>query len=239
MRQQKARLEGELQVLQSQYRQHEDEALRRFTLWTARMQEALRGCDATVMKRFSSAVHASRLDTRVRRCLALLEALQAVEPAHKSVLLVKAGQPLTGRAHLQEILAQAQTYVKIQEPYPSTDLLLLIESLAPSVRCTLLIGPVEKKSAQFREQLDLLRKAGRSIVVKTIANKEGKAPFHDRFVMTERKCFAIGSSVSGLGLRDSAIIEVPNRAEIEKQFDLYMNSPTYEHKGASCTLETL
>ena len=139
---------------------------------------------------------------------------------------------------IKNFIKNAKKYVKIQDPYPSSELLEIIEATTPNVKNILLLGPFlnNKEKEIFEKNLKLLRKTGRNIEVLSIKYNK-TAPFHDRFLISEKKGITTGTSLSGLGIRDSVITELNEWKDIEKRFDEYMSGPKTEHRGVDCSRE--
>lgn len=214
--------EQALQEIRRQEQAHQAEAERIYGAWLVRVRSLLE-TDEVALRKLLEISRSTRLETRLKKGVHLLERLKD-SSSRKVSSLILSGEPLRGRSLLQEVAGGAILYVKIQEPYPSTELLSFVETLPQSVRCTLLIGVLDNKKKNFERDLELLRKTGRGIVVVQLLNAMGKAPFHDRFLITEKKCVSLGTSFSGLGVRDALIHEVSNKREIEERFDSYVRN---------------
>ncbi len=178
------------------------------------------------IRQFQGAKHAIKQQTKIHLTLKALHKLaeyDADTTPHKQSVLIKRGEPIKGLSHIENFLKLSKEYVKIQDPYPSLELLSIIEATPLHVPVSLLIGEIDPKTkSRFEERINLLRKAGRNITVTKLLLGQ-KAPFHDRFFITEKTCIAMGTSASGLGLRDSLISEVP-RTDIEQRFNEFFDT---------------
>jgi len=194
------------------------------------------------LKKFKDSKLKSRLEARLKWSLqALNQTLSYLErPPQKETLLIKTGEPLKGRKALKEFVQRAKKYVKIQEPYPTPEILEIVEETPANVKSMLLLGPFKnnKDKEMFEKNLALLRKTGKIIDVLSIKCPK-TAPFHDRCLISEKKGITTGTSLSGLGMRDSVVNELNEWMDIEKRFDEYMISPKTEHRGIECTGERL
>jgi len=197
---------------------------------------------ASCLNKFKDSKLKTRLETRLHCGLLVLnQTMHYLEKSiKKETLLIKTGEPLKGRRILKNFIKEAKKYVKIQEPYPTPEILEIVEDISEDVKSTLLIGGFknDKDKEIFAKNLALLRKSGREIDVLSIRGLS-TVPFHDRFLISEKKGIATGTSLSGLGMRDSIITELNQWADIEKRFDEYMIGPKTEHRGQECIRERL
>ena len=97
---------------------------------------------------------------------------------------------------------------------------------------------LQKIKGEFEKNLALLRKTGKNIDVLSI-KIDLTTPFHDRFLITKKRAITTGTSISGLGMRDSVITGLKDWKDIEKRFDEYMISPKTIHRGKECKRERL
>lgn len=192
------------------------------------------------LNKFKDSKLKTRLETKLNYGLLVLnQTLHYLEKPHKKeTLLIKTGEPLKGRKILKDFIKDVKEYVKIQEPYPTQEILEIVEDISENVKSILLIGGFknDKDKEIFTKNLALLRKSGREIDVLSIRCLN-TAPFHDRFFISEKTGITTGTSFSGLGMRDSIITELNEWVDIEKRFDEYMIGPKTEHRGLECIRE--
>ena len=235
--------DNEIRQLYQQFDIHYRESEQRYNNWSSEAVQAIKLSKCFYcLKKFTDSKQKVKLETRLRGgIVALNQALNYLEKSpQKETLLIKTGEPLKGRRVLKEFLGKAKAYVKIQEPYPTHEILETLEDATTNIKCQLLLGPFNNMEAKekFEKNLALLRKAGRNIEVVSI--KCGKtAPFHDRFLISEKKGISTGTSLSGLGMRDSIITGLNEWKDIEKRFDGYMIGPKTQHRGKDCKRERL
>ncbi len=238
-----AQRDNEVMQIRQEYNFRSNEAEQRYRSWSSAAVQAieLTRC-GPCLKKFNDSKQKVKLETRLRGGInALKQAVNYLEKTpKKETLLVKAGEPLKGRRALKEFIGNAKEYIKIQEPYPTPEILETVEGTSASAKCMLLLGPFNNRAEKdkFEKSLALLRKAGRDIEVVSIKCKKS-APFHDRFLISEKRGIITGTSLSGLGLRDSVITELDNWGDIEKRFDGYMIGPKTKHRGKDCIRERL
>ncbi|MBW2972772.1 hypothetical protein KY346_00085 [Candidatus Woesearchaeota archaeon] len=227
----------EVQRVWDTFNQKRRELEEGYKAWFSSAEEAIKSINSTrCFKKLRESKQKAKLETKIRSAISALDfALDFLdEPGHiKKVALIKAGEPLKGRDMIRGFLEGAKKYIKIQEPYPNVELLRLLDGLPSSVEVQLLLGPFGKNPTLFKRELELLRKSGMGIKVFSI-NARMSAPFHDRFMIHETGAISLGTSVQGIGLRDSAINELSEWKEIERRFDEYFNSSIISHRGSGC-----
>ena len=235
---QENQISQEKQRLWGNYNRRVSESEAGYKAWFSSAEGAIKSINSTqCLKKLRATKQKTKLETKIKSAISALDfALDYLEePEHiKKVALIKSGEPLKGRDMLREFLKGAKKYVKIQEPYPDTELLRLLEGISPSVKVQLLLGPLNKKEGTFKRELDLLRKTGMQIDVVSI-NSGPSSPFHDRFMIHETSAISIGTSIQGIGLRDSTINELTEWDEIEKRFDEYFDGNILKHRKNTCS----
>lgn len=165
----------------------------------------------------------SRLDSKFRKGIAVLEkALHFLtdEDYLQKPVLIEKGHPLAGLSRVKSILQDCTPFVKIQEPYADMELLEVLEAVKMDVKISLLLGKTACPKEKFIKGLDKLKKSGRQIEAVFIVDG-ANAPFHDRYIFSGKKAFSLGTSMNGLGLRDSGIIPLSEWNEFEAKFNEY------------------
>jgi hypothetical protein len=137
-------------------------------------------------------------------------------------IFIKKGKPASGFAVLAEWLRSASGYLKLQDPYGSIELLALTEEVPRDLEVRLLISEINKRKL-FAETLAAVRKTGRRIRVIQLVDKSEKSPFHDRWIFTQGDARLLGTSLSGIGRKDTTISAPVSWADEERQFDLYFD----------------
>ncbi len=201
----------------------------RFMQWYASALEALRTAGIReLVPQLINAKSSPRLDSKFRRGIAVLEKalhLLSDEGRVAQPLLIQKGQPITAMNQVKEILRGCTSFVKIQDPYADMELLEAIESVGLDVNIKLLLGKTACPSEQFAKGLAKLKKSGRRIEAVFILDGTN-APFHDRYIFSEKKAFSLGTSMNGFGLRDSSIIPLQEWTVFETKFDQYFAQGT-------------
>lgn len=235
--------DNEIRQLYQEYNIRHNETEQLYRSWSSDAiqvigQTKCQSCE----KKFNDSKEKVKLETRLRVGIAALnQTLNYLEkPLKKETLLIKSGEPLKGRKALKDFMERVKGYAKIQEPYPTPEILETIEDASDGVKCVFLLGPFKnlKEKGKFEKNLALLRKAGREIDVVSIGCPK-TAPFHDRFLISKKRGITTGTSLSGLGIRDSVITELNEWKDIEKRFDEYLIGPKTKHRGKECKRERL
>jgi hypothetical protein len=188
---------------------------------------------------FHREIAAARLQTRISHGIDFLESLSArpeiiipnsqveryLHEEHLSrTILVKKGETLTGMAKLQEIISCMHGTIRFQDPYPWPETLLAVKMIEQGVQVRFLIGKLSDPHS-FTAMLSSVRKSGRDIQVKILIESNGKAPFHDRYIISKDNAWTMGTSPNGIGMRDSSITRLEDWLEIERRFDEWWNDP--------------
>ena len=243
----KQQQEKEINLLKNQFENHNRNLENQYISWFSEIKRisSLQESE-TISNKILNSQYKFKLETRLNQGINGLKKLidqidkKEKKPQNKS-LLIKSGEPLKGKDSLIDFLCQSKIYVKIQEPYPSKELLRLIEETDyyGNIKIQLLIGKFNKDQKDiFEQELSLLRKAGKTIEVVSIIG-ENSSPFHDRFFINEKLCISLGTSIGGLGLRDSTIHYLNEWSQIEERFDKYFYENKTIHKGKECKRERL
>lgn len=218
--------DNEIKQLHNEYDSRYREYEARYKNWFSESVKAIElTASSSSLQKLKDSKLKVRLETRLRGGIsALNHSVTFLEKQpQKETKLIKTGEPLKGRRALKKFIQKAKKYVKIQEPYPTSEILDIVEATATNVKCILLLGTFNSKrdKEQFVKNLALLRKAGRNIDVLSIKCPK-TAPFHDRFLISEENGLTTGTSLSGLGIRDSVVTELNEWMDIEERFDEYI-----------------
>lgn len=182
------------------------------------------------------------VENRIKAGVSVLEKLQVdmSTPVESKTQLIRAGEPLSGRRWLSDFVAKAKKSLKVQEPYPSKELLEILESVREKVIVRVLIGPFQKEvdRQKFKQATDLLLRSGKSVEVVSVHAK-GKSPFHDRVWIADNLGLSVGTSISGIGLRDTVVQELHDVSEVEALFDEYFSGNKSTHAGVDLTRDVL
>jgi hypothetical protein len=139
-----------------------------------------------------------------------------------SLTLIPAGDSYLARSVLRDMFLRCESYVKIQDPYLGEETFHILSSyVSKSLEIKLLTSQEIGQGEEFEdickwiERLKNERKGKFQIMF--IGGNEKEAPFHDRFIISENKCWAIGSSLKQIGRgKDTTIVEVTITEKDEK-----------------------
>ena len=161
-----------------------------------------------------------------------------------SLTLIPAGDSYLARSVLRDMFSRCEGYVKIQDQYLGEETFHILSSyVSKDLEIRLLtsqqIGRGEELEdiCRWIERLKNERKG--KFQVMFIGGKEKEAPFHDRFIISENKCWAVGSSLKQIGRsKDTTIVEVTiteKDEKIEPAFDWNWSAKkeALEKKGLS------
>jgi hypothetical protein len=130
---------------------------------------------------------------------------------------------------LETAMDETITNVRIYDPYFTPDYLFLLKSINLNARVDILTSwHAQKRPPGDSEIEDLYRDAWRNISdqvppethIHLIGTATGKTPMHNRYIVANNKGIQIGTSISGLGNKDSDIhnLTEDETASIENQF---------------------
>lgn len=238
----------EIDALKSQFDNHNHNIKFQYNSWFNEIKRisSTKGFE-TINHQILESHHKVKLETKLihginglKRMVDQIDKNQQI--SSNTPLLIKYGEPLKGKDEILSFLNQSKIYLKIQEPYPSKELLRLIEEINQNygnLKIQLLIGKFGKNQKEvFKQELSILRKTGKNIEVVSVTG-ENSSPFHDRFIINEKSCISTGTSINGLGLRDSTIHYLDNWDSIEERFDEYFYKNEIILNGKKCKIERL
>ena len=126
------------------------------------------------------------------------------------------------RSVLSGIFSKCEDYLKIQDPYIGEDTFRIISSyVSKNIEISLLTGlklgqgEDAEDICRYIEHLKSERKGKFQIMF--IGDNAQEAPFHDRFIISKTRCWAVGTSLKQIGKgKDTTIVEVPLPEKNEK-----------------------
>jgi hypothetical protein len=149
----------------------------------------------------------------------------------ESVRLFRAGTRAEALITLQDWLKNnARNYIKICDPYFSVDDLEILKHIDPEVGVSILTAWKAQKVKEpgDRSVEEIYSRAWSTISaypppstqVTIIGIQSGDSPLHGRYIITDGKGLKIGTSASGLGLKDDDLryLEPDDAAKIEAEF---------------------
>jgi hypothetical protein len=145
---------------------------------------------------------------------------QSLEPSDPSAVLVRVGEREKGLSTLRAWIEDFSTRtLQIIDPHFDPDGLLILAAVAPKIEFRIFTRnrlnngePLRSAADVLEESVDLWRNVRRddppSVELTVLGNAEGKCPFHDRFILADEGGIQLGSSLNGLGSRDSELVRI-------------------------------
>ena len=152
---------------------------------------------------------------------------------------------------IKEIIDTARRQLSIMDPYfgeDDTDW-VIFDEVASNIEIRLLTSMESRRGgepANFATLLADHRRELDTFVVQSVyclppSSRREKCPFHDRvFIVDEKEAWSVGTSINGLGKRDSLISHIDSLSSVEVvgRFTYYWNEASPVHKelrGSSWT----
>lgn len=139
-----------------------------------------------------------------------------------SLTLIPVEDSFLARSALKDIFSKCETYVKIQDPYIGEDTFRILSSYVPKdLEIKILTGQEIGQGETFEEicrYIDRIKSERKGkFQIMFMGSKGKEAPFHDRFIISQNRCWSIGTSLKQLGKgKDSTIVEVALTEKDEK-----------------------
>ncbi len=146
----------------------------------------------------------------------LAEGLERIGSGASDPLFVSPANAFTGRRRVQEIFANLTGIVRICDPYLDPASLDFIARIP--LQCNVkLLTMVIKKRSEFLRDLQALKTEHGNVKVRKIPDQS----LHDRYVVDASTMYALGTSLNGLGKKQSIVVELSGdfRLGIIKVFD--------------------
>ena len=139
-----------------------------------------------------------------------------------SLKFIPARDAFLARSILMEMFSSCESCVKIQDPYLGEDTLMIISQyVSKELDIKVLTGQIAGRDddiadiCRYIERLRNERKGRFQIMF--LGDTEGNAPFHDRYVISQNRCWSIGTSLKQIGRgKDTTIVEIPLTEKDEK-----------------------
>lgn len=134
-------------------------------------------------------------------------------------ILLPPGSPYTGFRKIEGLLNEASGYIKIIDPYVDEETLDILLSTPKSIPILLLAAYTggKKKGKRFIRLCQRFKAEKPNFEIR----KCGPKVIHDRFILTQRKGWNVGTSLKDIGKRLSSITRLSDtlRTKAEKVFD--------------------
>lgn len=157
----------------------------------------------------------------------------------KETVLFTSGDQISAIEAVKKILDSAKNTIKIFDPYFGNDFTdwNIFSEVASNIEIYVLTSIETRHNvhSNFYDSLNNLRREMSKVELKSVyaditrtGNNSKKCPFHDRYFIIDNKIvWSIGTSINGLGKRDSSIIRIAEGDidAILKLFDYYWTEP--------------
>jgi hypothetical protein len=146
----------------------------------------------------------------------LAKGIDRVGNRRSDPLLVNPANAFSGRRRVQEIFAKLAGIVRICDPYVDPASLDFIARIQPQSEVRLLTMVISNQSEFLRDLRALMTERGK-IEVRKIPDQT----LHDRYVVDASTMYILGTSLNGLGKKQSIVVELAGgfRSGIIKIFD--------------------
>lgn len=144
------------------------------------------------------------------------------ESLKSSLIVIPARDAYLARSVLIDMFSRCESYVKIQDPYLGEETFQILSRYVPEeLEIKVLTGQSIGRGeaiediCTYIERLKSERKGNFEIMF--IGDKQGEAPFHDRFIISKNNCWAIGTSLKQIGRgKDTTVDEITVTEKDEK-----------------------
>lgn len=195
-----------------------------------RKESRFPGNSELLIRRFSRANDYVKLETRARHALLELGRIGREDlifnselPVAKSKeILLKPGRPFYAQKILRDILADANRYVKILDPWVndrSFDPLLYVEN---DVEIQFLCSQTGGREKNHR-----LARSARSFQAekpKFSIRKARREEMHDRWVITDRGIWSLSQSIKDIGRRETIALIAPHSKQTKKIVESFFDT---------------
>lgn len=157
--------------------------------------------------------------------LFLLLAIIIIERLKAPSITIRPGEKFEGFAAITEIIGNAETHLKIIDPYPGLNTLLAINTAPRGIKIRFLTTPY----ISDRDELEKVKIQAKMLMAEKplleirsdVSKRNPKPSIHDRFILTRPHGWKIGCSIRDIGNKLTSIdpMSINETEEIEKTFD--------------------
>lgn len=175
-----------------------------------------------LISRLDRAQTGVRVTTRIRSTIKFMTSLKSKPLVHnrdiplieETGIVLPPGSSVSGLLELNKILGSVTKYAKICDPWVDKKTLEIIRSVPNDVPIQLLTGE-SGKSRRFQKSCADFK------VERTSFEMRVGEGLHDRFILTWRRGWLLGSSINAFGKKFSALTPLPEKdvASTERIFD--------------------
>lgn len=120
------------------------------------------------------------------------------------VLLIDPAQALTHVRSVQALLGASQGLVKICDPYLAPRSLDFLSTITAATELRVLTDKVDRENAVRRDLKALRSQLGYPVEIRRVASRV----LHDRYLIDRAGMLLIGTSLNGIGLKQSMVVRV-------------------------------
>jgi len=162
--------------------------------------------------------------------LSELESIFRSAISEKSIIRIPANDVYTAIVTWRRIFSECKEYVKVQDEYVNEETLRIIQSYSPDQVRIIILSSIEgARDADLEEMkqiVDVIKNSGRKIDLLFVGKGPlGKAPFHERYIISKDTCYWLSTSIKQIGKSKSASIGlVPmdkKEGEVEPAFNYW------------------
>jgi hypothetical protein len=161
----------------------------------------------------------------------------------ESIVIIPARDAFLTSRVLQEIFSECKEYIKIQDPYIGEETFHILDYIPDNIKISLLTGIEIARNEEPEEIFRCIRrfknKRKACFQVFFVGGPDGTAPFHDRFIISEDKCWQVGTSLKQIGRgKDTTILPISRNEKdekIEPIFDRWWYAKKKELEGNELT----
>lgn len=140
------------------------------------------------------------------------------------VLLIDPAQALTHVRSVQALLGESQGLVRICDPYLAPRSLDFLSAITAATELRVLTDRVDRENTVRRDLKALRTQMGYPVEIRRVTSHV----LHDRYLIDRGGMLLIGTSLNGIGLKQSMVVRVGNdlRQAAEQAFDALWTAAT-------------
>ena len=127
---------------------------------------------------------------------------QSIASVSPRIVLIDPNEPVQAVVTVHDLLSRLSGTVRICDPYVDAATLEHLDCVSPGQKIELLTANI-RDSGKFRRMLSALLSKGLDIEIR----KTGKKDIHDRYVVDDSMMVIFGSSLNGIGKKQSFVIQ--------------------------------
>jgi len=190
----------------------------------------LPGNSQLLIKRFNRFADYIRLETRIRHALLELRRIAREDLIFNSDLpvteskevLLEPGKPFSAQKILRDMLANADRYIKILDPWVNERSLDALLHVKNGIKIQLLCSQTGGREKERR----LARSVKSLQVEKPFFNlrKAKREEMHDRWIITDKGIWSLSQSMKDIGRRETIAFIAPHSKQTKKKVESFFDS---------------